>query len=77
MAYLKTVNLLDNTPSESSKFSIKHWVKMNDVASGTYNTNSQTKLKTTVIKLSLCDYNGLYLLVKETITKYLRTSNYY
>ena len=50
---------------------------MNDVASGTYNTNSQTKLKTTVIKLSLCDYNGLYLLVKETITKYLRTSNYY
>ena len=35
---------------------------------GTYNTNSQTKFKTTMLKANLCDSSDTYLLVKGTIT---------
>ena len=33
-----------------------------------FNTNSQTKLKTAMLKSSLCDYSGAYILVKTNIT---------
>ena len=33
-----------------------------------YNTNSQIKYKTMMVKLSLCDYSDAYILVKETKT---------
>ena len=33
-----------------------------------YNTNSQIKLKTSMLRSSLCDYNGTYILVSGTIT---------
>ena len=35
---------------------------------GTYNVNSQIKIKTTMLKCSLCDYRDAYILVKGTIT---------
>ena len=35
---------------------------------GTYDTNSQIKFKTTLVKSSLCDYSDAYIHVKETIT---------
>ena len=41
---------------------------MNDDARGTYNTNSQIKFKTTMMKSSLCNYSDAYILVKGTIT---------
>ena len=33
-----------------------------------YDTNSQTKFKTSMLKSSLCDYSDAYVLVKGTIT---------
>ena len=33
-----------------------------------YNTNSDIRLKTTMLKSSLWDYNDLYILVKGTVT---------
>ena len=41
---------------------------MNDDSRGTYNTNSQIKFKTSMLKSSLCDHNDAYLLVKGTIS---------
>ena len=35
---------------------------------GTYNTNSQIKFKTSMLKSSLCDYNDAYTFVSRTIT---------
>ena len=35
---------------------------------GTYKTNSQVKLKTTMLKSSLCEYSDVYILVKERTT---------
>ena len=58
--------LLDNKPNRPSKFRTKNWVEINDDARGTYNTNSQIKFKTTVLKSSLYDYSNAYILVKST-----------
>ena len=60
--------MLDNTPSEPSKFKIKNWVEINDHSPGTYNTNSQIKFKTTMSTSSSCGYNYVYILFEGTIT---------
>ena len=63
MEYQKITNLLDNTPNQPTKFRTKNWVKINDDSRGMYNTNSQIKFKTSMIKSSLCDYSDAYILV--------------
>ena len=45
MEHQKIINLLDNTWNKPNKFGTKNWVEINDDACGTYNTNSQIKLK--------------------------------
>ena len=62
------INFLDNTPNQPSKFRTKSWVEINDDTRGTYNTNSQIKFKTSILKSSLCDYSDAYILVIGTIT---------
>ena len=54
-------NLLGNATSPSSKFKTKNWVEINDDSCGTYNTNSQIKFKTLMLKSSLCDYSAFIL----------------
>ena len=44
MEYQKTINLLDNTPYQQTKFRTKNWVEINDYSRGTYSTNSQVEL---------------------------------
>ena len=68
MEYKKIKNLLDNTPNQSTKFRTKNWVKINDDVHGMYNTHSQNKFKTSMLKSSLCDYNDAYILLSEIIT---------
>ena len=69
MEYEKIINLLENTPNQPSKFRTKNWVKINDDSRGTYDTNRQIKLKTSILKSSLSDYiEAYYILVKEIIT---------
>ena len=55
MEYQKIINLLDNTPNQLSKFRTKNWIEINDQSKGTYNTNSDIRFKTTMLKSSLCD----------------------
>ena len=69
MEYQKTANLLDDASSnQPSKLKTKNWVEVNDESRRTYNVNSQIKFKTTMLKSSLCDYSGAYILVKGKIT---------
>ena len=42
-------------------------VEINDDSCGTYNTNSQIKFETSMLRSSLCDYSDAYILVSETI----------
>ena len=68
MEYPKIINLLGNAPNQPNKFRIKNWLAINDDARGTYNTNSQSKFKTSMLKSSLCDFSDAYILVNGTIS---------
>ena len=68
MGYRKIINLLDKKPNQSTKFRTKNWVEINDDSRGTYNTNSQIKFKTLMLRSSLYDYSDAYILALETIT---------
>ena len=69
MEYQKIANLLgDASSKQASKFKTKNWFEINDESRGTYHVNSQIKLKTTMLKSSLCDYSDAYIHVKGTIT---------
>ena len=59
---------LYNTPNQPSKFKTKIWGEINDDARGTYNKNTQIKVKTSILKLNLSDYTDAYILVSGTIT---------
>ena len=50
MKYPKIINFLDNIPNQPSKFKTKNLVEINAYSRGTYNTNSQIKSKTTMLK---------------------------
>ena len=64
----KLINLVDNKSNQLSKFKKKNWAEINDDANGTYNTSSQIKFKTSVLKSSLCDYSNAHILVNRTKT---------
>ena len=60
--------MLDNTPSQQSKFGSKNCVGIIKVAVGTYNSNSQINFKGSILKSSLSNYSDVYILVTGTIT---------
>ena len=68
MEYQKTINLLDNTPNQLSKFRTKNWIEINDQSREVYNSSSDIRFKITMLKSSLCDYSIVmytYLLKEE------------
>ena len=68
MEYQKIANLIDDLSNQPFKFRTRNWVEINDESRGAYNTNSQIKFKTTMLKSSLCDYSDAYIFVKGTIS---------
>ena len=60
--------MLDNTPTQPSKFKIKNWVEIYDELWRTYNEDNQIRFKMSMLRSSLCDYGDAYILVKETMT---------
>ena len=75
MEYQKIINLLDNTPNQPCKFRTKKWVELNDKSQGTYNKDNQIRLKTSMLKSSLCDYRGVCILAKGSINSYKHCSS--
>ena len=47
------INFLENTSNQPSNYRTKNWIEVDDDLRGTYNTNSQMKLKTSILKSSL------------------------
>ena len=75
MEYQKIIGLLDNTSNQPNKFRTENWVEKNDDSRETYNPNSQIKLKTSMLKSSLCDYSDAYILFSGTISAQNRADN--
>ena len=70
MEYQKIANVIDGASNQPSKFRTKNWVEINDESRETYNVNSLTKFKTTMLKSSLCDCSDAYILAKRTNNNY-------
>ena len=68
MEYQKIINLFDKRPNQPTKFRTKSSVKINNEKRRTHNTNSQIKLKTSILRPSLCNCSDAYILVSGTIT---------
>ena len=68
MEYQRLIIFLGNKPNQLSKLRTKNWVEINNDSREMYNTNSQIKFKTSMLKSSLCDYSDAYILVNEAIT---------
>ena len=60
MQYDKIINLVENQQPISHINKKKH-IQVNNDSSGTHNTNSQIKLKTTMLKSTLCDDSKTYI----------------
>ena len=57
MEYPKIINLSENTPNQPCRFKTKNLIEINNDSRGTYNTNSQIKFKTSMLKSRLCGYS--------------------
>ena len=60
--------MLDNASNQPSKFRTRNWFQINDESRGGCTTGSDIKFKSKMLRSSLCDYAGAYILVKGTIT---------
>ena len=64
----KIISFLGNSSNQLSKNKEKNWTKINDQSRRVYNTKSNNRFKTAMLKSDLCDYSDAYILVKGRIT---------
>ena len=57
MEYRKIINWPENMLNQLSKLRTKIWIEINDQSKGVYDTNSNTRFTTAMLKSSLCDYS--------------------
>ena len=69
MEFQKITNFLDITSDNKDlpKFVTKKWIEVYDQSEGNYNVNKEIRIKTSMLRLDLCDYPDAYTIVKGTI----------
>ena len=70
MEFQKIVNFLDTTSDDKDlpRFVTKKWIKVYDKSEENYNVNKEIRIKTSMLRSDLCDFNDAYIVVKGTIT---------
>ena len=70
MEFQKLVNFLDANSDDKDlpRFVTKKWIKVYDQSEGNYNVNKEIRIKTSMLRSDLCDFNDPYIVVKGTIT---------
>ena len=70
MEFQKITNILDATSDDKGlpKFVTKNWIELYDQSEKNYNPNKEIRIKTSMLRLDLCDYCDAYIVVKGTIT---------
>ena len=68
--FQKIVNFLDTTPDDKylPTFVTKKWIEVYDQSEGNYDVNKEIRIKTSMLRSDLCDFNDAYIAVKGTIT---------
>ena len=59
----KTVNLLNGSDNENSKFATKKWSIIDSESNGNYSKDEEVKFLTRSIESSICDHSDAYILV--------------
>ena len=70
MEFQKITNFLDITSDNKDlpKFVTKKWIEVYDQSEGNYNVNKEIRIKTSMLRSDLCDFNDAYIVVKGNIT---------
>ena len=61
-------NLLNDESNKPFKFRTRNWVEINDNFRANYFSTKQIRVKTSMLRSSLCDYSDAYTIVKGNIT---------
>ena len=56
----KTVNLLNGSDNDNSKFATKNWYIIDSESNGNYSKNDEIKFLTRSTESSLCDHSDAY-----------------
>ena len=66
----KIVNFLDITSDNKDlpKFVTKTWIQVYDQSQGNYNVDKEIRIKTSMLKSDLFDFNDAYIVIKGNIT---------
>ena len=71
MEFPKIVNLLDTTSDDEDlpRFVTKNWIEVyNQSGRNSYNVNKEIRIKTSMLRLDLCEFSDANIVVKGVIT---------
>ena len=70
MEFQKIANFLDTTSNDKDlpRFVTKKWIEVYDQSGGNYNVNEEIRIKTSMLRSDLCDFNDVYTVGKIIIT---------
>ena len=70
MEFQKITNFLDITSDNKDlpKLVTKKWIEVYDQSQGNYNVNKEIRIKISMLRSDLCDFNDAYIVVKGNIT---------
>ena len=68
--FQKIVNFLDTISDDKDlpRFVTKKWVEVYGQSEKNYDVNKEIRIKTSMLRSDLCDFNDAYIVVKGTIT---------
>ena len=70
MEFQKIANFLNTTSDDKDlrRFVTKKWIEVYDQSQGNYDVNKEIRIKRSMLRSALCDFNDAYIFVKKTIT---------
>ena len=70
MEFQKIANFLDANSDDKDvpRFVTKKWGEVYDQSEKNYNPNKEIRIKTSILRLDLCNFSDAYIVVKGTIT---------
>ena len=70
MAFQKFENFLNTTSDDKDlpRFVTKKWIEVYDQSEGYYNVKKEIRIKTSMLRSDLCNFNDVYIVVKGYIT---------
>ena len=70
MEFQKIINLLDTSSDNKDlpRFVTKKWIEVYDQSEKNYSVNKEIRIKTPMLRLDLCGFSDMYIVVKGDIT---------